>query len=396
MPVTLDQLLALAGRLDDSRDFDAARERFRRFLREYVTGVAGLRALVDQAKYSPDDQHRRAMQDLVVLAGRFLAFDVDIGAPPSPSGAEAHHGIWHAPGRLRVVVEVGTLTSTPSAVSVPALDDTTSGTPVVHLFVPVALPATSRTSSASLTGRSVRVMPIGELLNLAEMAADGRLAPLEVMRMLEMGIPVDFVTGLLDRPGQGTGAPDLSVEPVPLAEPVTAGPRASGYWMASVPPDYATTPEEFLEVVVARRHVFGVTDRGTVVGTVRTGDGICFYLPGKGVVGHAWVASITDGANDLRDARRFRQVLRLDRLSLHLARPTSLDIETELRLRAAPTTANRHAQMLLEISPDSFRALSEPAAKLRSTERHHEKDEEGESEEGPSEDRRPGRGRLSS
>ena len=45
--------------------------------------------------------------------------------------------------------------------------------------------------------------------------------------------------------------------------------RGSGYWMASVPPDYATTPEEFLEVVVARRHVFGVTDRGTVVGTVR-------------------------------------------------------------------------------------------------------------------------------
>ena len=397
MPVTLDQLLALAGRLDDSRDFDAARERFRRFLREYVTDVAGLRALVDQAKYSPDDQHRRAMQDLVVLAGRFLAFDVDIGAPPSPSGAEAHHGIWHAPGRLRVVVEVGTLTSTPSAVSATALDDTTSsGTPVVHLFVPVALPATSRTSSASLTGRSVRVMPIGELLNLAEMAADGRLAPLEVMRMLEMGIPVDFVTGLLDRPGQGSAAPDLAVEPVPLAEPVTAGSRASGYWMASVPPDYATTPEEFLEVVVARRHVFGVTDRGTVVGTVRTGDGICFYLPGKGVVGHAWVASITDGANDLRDARRFRQVLRLDRLSLHLARPTSLDIETELRLRAAPTTANRHAQMLLEISPESFRALSEPAAKLRSTERHHEKDEEGESYEGPSEDRLPGRGRLSS
>ena len=394
MPVTLDQLLALAGRLDDSRDFDAARERFRRFLREYVTGVAGLRALVDQAKYSPDDQHRRAMQDLVVLAGRFLAFDVDIGAPPSPSGAPTHHGTWHAPGRLRVVVEVGTLSSTPSAVAATASDDTaSSGTPVVHLFVPVTLPATSRTSSASLTGRSVRVMPIGELLNLAEMAADGRLAPIEVMRMLEMGIPVDFVTGLLDRPGHGSAVPDLAVEPVPLAEPVAAGSRSSGYWMASVPPDYATTPEEFLEVVVARRHVFGVTDRGTVVGTVRTGDGICFYLPGKGVVGHAWVASITDGTNDLRDARRFRQVLRLDRLSLHLARPTSLDIETELRLRAAPTTANRHAQMLLEISPESFRALSEPAAKLRSTDRH---DLEGESYEGPNEDRLPGRGRLSS
>jgi hypothetical protein len=128
--------------------------------------------------------------------------------------------------------------------------------------------------------------------------------------------------------------------------------------MASVLPDYATTPEEFLELVVARRHVFGVTDRGTVVGTVQTGDGICFYLPGKGVVGHAWVASIADGASDLRDARRFRQVLRLDRLSLHLSRPTPLDIETEVRLRAAPVTASRHAQMLIEISAESFRTLS--------------------------------------
>ena len=395
MPVTLDQLLALAGRLDDSRDFDAARERLRRFLREHVNDVAGMRALVDQAKYSPDDQHRRAMQDLVVLAGRFLGFDVDIGAPPPPAGPPTHHGTWHAPGRLRVVVEVGTLTSAPSAALANASDDTAkSGTPVVHLFVPVMLPASSRTSSVGPALRSVRVMPIAELLNLAEMATDGRLAPLEVMRMLEMGIPVDFVAGLLDRPGSaGAASPDPVIDHVHAPEPVPVVSRGSGYWMASVPPDYATTPEEFLELVVARRHVFGVTDRGTVVGTVRTGDGICFYLPGKGVVGHAWVASIADGASDLRDARRFRQVLRLDRLALHLAKPTTLDIETELRLRAAPTTANRHAQMLLEISRESFRALSEPAVKLRTADRH---DDDGETNETTGEDRLPGRGRLSS
>ncbi len=238
-------------------------------------------------------------------------------------------------------------------------------------------------------------MPIGELLDLAEMAANGRLAPLEVVRMLEMGIPVDFVASLLDRPGTGAAAPlEPSAEPLTAAERISTASHGSGCWMASVPPDYATTPEEFLEVVVARRHVFGVTDRGTVVGTVRTGDGICFYLPGKGVVGHAWVASIADGASDLRDARRFRQVLRLDRLSLHLARPTTLDIETELRLRAAPTTANRHAQMLLEISPGSFSALTEPAVKLRSSDRHH--DDEEETNDPAGDDRLPGRGRLSS
>ena len=345
MSVTLDQMLALAGRLDDSRDFDAARERLRRFLREYVTDVAGLRTLIDQAKYSPDDQHRRAMQDLVVLAGRFLGFDVDVGAPALPSGLASHHGTWHAPGRLRVMVEVGTHASAPSLTNTE--DRSSPGTPVVGLFVPVTLPVT-RASEESRAGRPVRVMPVGELLNLAEMATKGRLASLEVIRMLEMGIPVDFVAGLLDRPGHTVPAASETVpEVVPAG--VSHGPS---YWMASVPPDYATTPEEFLELVVARRHVFGVTDRGTVVGTVRTGDGICFYLPGKGVVGHAWVASINDGASDLRDARRFRQVLRLERLSLHLAEPTSLDLETELRLRAAPSTANRHAQMLLEISPD--------------------------------------------
>ena len=230
-------------------------------------------------------------------------------------------------------------------------------------------------------------MPVAELLDLAEMTTRGRLAPLEVIRVLEFGIPVDFVASLLDRPAVASAAAAHE----PPAEPAS-GPHGSGYWMASVPPDYATTPEEFLEVVVARRHVFGVTDRGTVVGTVRTGDGICFYLPGRGVVGHAWVESITDGASDLRDARRFRQVLRLERLSLHLAKPTSLDLETELRLRAAPSTANRHAQMLLEISAESFRALGSPGGRGRPAERYtDESDATDPADEGPL----PGQGRLS-
>ena len=370
MSVTLDQILALAGRVDDSRDFDAPRERFRRFLREHITDITTLRTFVDQAKYSPDDQHRRAMQDLVVLLGKFLGFDVDIGAPSPSSGAPTYHGTWHAPGRLRVIVEVGTLTSAPSAAAAYA-DEPSSGTPVVYLFVPVSLPPARRGSDAGHPSRSLRIMPIGELISLAEMATTGRLGTLEVMRMLEMGIPVDFVSNLLDRPDAATAvvAPETTVEPI-----APAPQRGSGFWMASVAPDYATTPEEFLEVVVARRHVFGVTDRGTVVGTVHTGDGICFYLPGKGVVGHAWVESIVDGASELRDPRRFRQVLRLDRLSLHLAKPANLDLETELRLRAAPATANRHAQMLLEISAESFRTFSEPAVRYRPTERHEDED----------------------
>lgn len=364
MAITLDQMLALAGRLDDSREFDAPRERFRRFLREYVGDVATLRALVDQARYSPDDQHRRALQDLVVLAGRFLGFEVDLGAPAVSSTAPAHHGAWHAPGRLRVIVEVGTSArpSPPAASQPPGSADPwpLPGTPAVNLLVLATVPVMPREAHSSGSSAGTRVMTVNELLDLADMAAGGRLAPVEIVRMLEAGIPVDFVAGLLDRPASGSAH---AAETPPTADAPSAVPsRGTTYWIASVPPDYATTPEEFLELVVGRRHVFGVTDRGTVVGTVRTGDGICFFLPGKGVVGHAWVASIAEGALDLRDARRFRQVLRLDRLALHLARPHPLDLETELRLRAAPIAANRHAQMLLQISPESFRILSKPGS----------------------------------
>ena len=39
MNVTLRQVLALVGRLDDSPEEDCARERFRRYLRENVTDV---------------------------------------------------------------------------------------------------------------------------------------------------------------------------------------------------------------------------------------------------------------------------------------------------------------------------------------------------------------------
>jgi hypothetical protein len=360
-------MLALAGRLDDSRDFDAPRERFRRFLREYVSDVGTARALIDEARYAPDDQHRRALQDLVVLVGRFLGFDVDLGAPAVAAGGPPHHGTWHSPGRLHVLVEVGSFTGAASAPSSAALlgatsaEGQSSGPAVVGLFVPTSLPASRQETSG---GGAVRVMPVAELLSLAEMAASGQLGSAEIARMFEFGIPVDFVTGLLNRPAPAAAAAAAPAATVAIAEPTPDAPavrQGSGFWMASVLPDYATTPEEFLELVVARRHVFGVTDRGTVVGTVQTGDGICFYLPGKGVVGHAWVASITDGVSDLRDARRFRQVLRLDRLSLHLSRPTPLDIETQVRLRAAPVTASRHAQMLIEISADSFRTLSASA-----------------------------------
>ena len=52
MTVTLNELLMLVGRLDDSAGFDTPRERFRRFLVEHVTGAHTARSLI--AGLSPE------------------------------------------------------------------------------------------------------------------------------------------------------------------------------------------------------------------------------------------------------------------------------------------------------------------------------------------------------
>ena len=116
------------------------------------------------------------------------------------------------------------------------------------------------------------------------------------------------------------------------------------YWIATVTPDYATTPEQLLELVVGRRHIFGVAEGGTTPSSARSGDWICFYIPGKGVVGRARVLSPSAGNAGVRDAHRFRQLLHLEDLELHLHTPVSLDFETQLRLRTAAAGAARQTQ----------------------------------------------------
>jgi hypothetical protein len=80
MSVTLNELLSLVGRLDDAPGFDTPRERFRRFLLERVTDVPAARTLIEECQRSVGEQHHRALQDLVVVVGRLLQFEVTFGA----------------------------------------------------------------------------------------------------------------------------------------------------------------------------------------------------------------------------------------------------------------------------------------------------------------------------
>lgn len=106
MSVTIDDLLSLAGRLDDEPGFDSPRERFRRFLLAHVTTPALARMLIEQCQHAPGEQHHRALQDLVVLTGRFLGFDTTFGSYAPLAGAVRYDGQWQSRTRLHIVVEV--------------------------------------------------------------------------------------------------------------------------------------------------------------------------------------------------------------------------------------------------------------------------------------------------
>lgn len=102
----IDDVLALTGRLDDSNIEDPARERFRAYLVENVTDAALLRDYIDQCRSRPDEQHGRALRDLINHYGRLLGFDVSYGPYEWLPGQVGFDGRWTSPWGLHIVVEV--------------------------------------------------------------------------------------------------------------------------------------------------------------------------------------------------------------------------------------------------------------------------------------------------
>jgi hypothetical protein len=190
------------------------------------------------------------------------------------------------------------------------------------------------------------------LLSLADLVASGFLGHADVVRIVHSGSPMDFVVDLVARV-----RPHAGVASAPEPTPIEAA-APTRYWLASVVPDQAMSAEDFVEFVIVRRHVFGVGGAADLSRRVGVGDGIAFYLFGRGVVGRARIAALVADGGGLRDARRFQQVLRLTTLSLHLGDPVMLDPETELRLKAVLPAVSRHTAFLVEVSSESFGLLS--------------------------------------
>ena len=341
MKLDLPELLTLVGRLDDAPGLDAPRERFRRFLLEQVTSVAAIRSMLDQAHATLGDQHSRARQDLILLLGRFLGFEVAFGSYEAAAGSVRLEGHWRSRRRARIAIEVRseqtadtdveTLARTVNALTASLPAD--SGERWVGLCVTTPFYAAVRRLETQLAQRAlhdIRCIALESLLWLADMSDARRVDHDDVLRLLTSGPDSDFMVSLMRRLTESSAAgPDISPA-VREDVPPESGPRlsivraepepaevGSGFWLVTLVQDEAT-PEQLLDAVIARRQVLGLSDMGTMEVPAREGDWVCFYIDAVGIVGHGQLDSaIQDGSAVIRGAARFSAVFRLTNVTIY-------------------------------------------------------------------------------
>jgi hypothetical protein len=364
MGITLDDILVLTGRLDDGAGFDTPRERFRRFLTNQATATNIGRAFIEQCQALVDEQHHRALQDLVVLLGKSLGFDATFGTYEAAADGLKCDGYWRSRGRLEVVIELRT-NYTPSveadtlARSTAAHAATVSPRaqiPVVGLIVlasgyPGRTRLEERLTATALDG-AIRVVSVRSLLFLSDLMTAGRLTHDEVVRLLDTMVSPDFVIELIE----GLAGAPYHRE---LERPVREEASGPGFGLATVDGDNVLTPEQFLEVVIGKRRIFGVRTVSPPGDHVRARDHLCFYVTGRGAVGKADVISIEPSGTGLRDGHQYSQLLRLDGVELYPDVPLAPDPETTLRLRAAQGDASAAWQPFMRIPEHVFRSLTQ-------------------------------------
>jgi hypothetical protein len=406
MSVALRDVLTLVGRLDDSQGLDTPRERFRRFIDDRVADVAVARELLNQCQEALGDQHARARQDLVVVLGRFLGFDVTFGTY-EPRAAARVGGHWRSRRQARIVLDIRSeqtpeadvdeLARTVAALTATAPADAEERW--VGLCVTTPFYAARRrleTLLGQLDTRDIRCVTLDSLLWLCDMATSGRIEHADVVRLLTSGPDSDFMIDLMRRltetttpkatiepplawpapqeapkPSPPLGLVEVLREPVVVSTEVATEPdrsanaehsRATGFWLAHLDSDENASPELVLHSVIGRRQVLGISDAGGFPPAAKPGDWVCFYIEDAGVVGHAQLDTIvSDATAMIRGARRFSAVFRLQHVGIYDV-PSPVAPDSPIARLAARRPPDALGAFLEAISRDDYELVTSASA----------------------------------
>ena len=326
MNVTVSQVLAMVGRLDDSPGFDTPRERFRRFLVQRITDVQAARLVIQQCQQMSGEQNHRALQDAVVLTGRFLGFHTAFRQYQHDPGAAPISGEWESRRRLRVLLNL--CTDQTAAIELEALVQVVrngvpahlhANPPRVGLCICSPLFAAKARIEEMLRARrhpELRIVSLPGILRMTEMVASGRMTHDDVLQVLNPDVNLDALIERFDR--WTTPVPVEADHPVEDVDAQAAAPVDASCWVAAIQLDTSTPPGQFVESVIARRRILPINPASHIQRAVESGDSISVYIAGVGFVAHAKVAGvITEGSPLVRHSERFTQVVTLSDVAMY-------------------------------------------------------------------------------
>jgi hypothetical protein len=374
MNVTVNQVLTMVGRLDDTPGFDTPRERFRRFLAERIIDPQAARLVIQQCQQMSGEQTHRALQDAVVLTGRFLGFHTIFSSYQHDPGAAAISGEWESRRRLHVILSLCTDQS--AAIELEALSQ------IVRNGLPAHQPATTARVGVCIVSPlfaakarmeemlrarkhpELRLISLAGILRMADLVTSGRLTHDDVLQVLNPDPNLDSVLERLDRfapvPRAVAEREGVNVAVREEDQLVGADLKAGPYWVAAIRLDPMTPAGQFVEAVIAKRRILPINPAPHVQRPIRPADSISVYITGIGFIAHAHVATvITDGSPVVRNADRFTQVLTLSDVSVY---HTPIVAAQELARRIELTLTDGATAVATPISRQEFELATGAAA----------------------------------
>jgi hypothetical protein len=359
MDFTLDQLLTIVGRLDDSPGFDTPRERYRRFLQDRVTVLESARLLIQHCREQSGEQSHRALQDVMTVFGRFLGFETTFRRYQHDPGDPPIHGTWQARHRLHIAltlcsdqmfdIDLETIAGSVSA------DAAGTGTRIGLLVATPLFAARDRVERALAAGKypNLRLASLRGLLRLAALVDGRHLSSDDVLQVFNPAVSLDARVDLLERVAAAARPTASNDAALSLSQDESRGRR---YWVNAMRIEAFTPTERIVRSLLGTRQILGINPAPGIEDRVRIGDAICVFIAGRGIVAHATIAGIlTDGSRIIRNARRFTHVLRLTDVTLY---DTPVVPNQDLARKLDLALAEDPEAVTVSISPREFDSIT--------------------------------------
>jgi hypothetical protein len=356
--LTLNQILELVGKLDDTEGEETPRERFRRFLQQNVLEIGQIQDYVEECLRSSGDQYNRALQDLVNHLGSFLGFEVTFGRYQGIRGKIGFDGHWTSPTGFHVVIEVKTtdvyaIKTAPLVGYVDGLISEKSITSWDHalgLYIVGRPDAELRQLENAIVAErrthQLRIISTESLLVLAEMMNEYQIPHEEILALLRPSGPtidptVDLMARLIaERRLEKVPEPTQELQPQAQTAALPSQERSATsetmYWLTSVKSDDKGTAEEVIKSLVERDHVYAVGEEAPGRKLIKPGDWICFYASGKGIIAHARVISRPENKPHptLRHSEKYPWTFHLDSVAMYPEAPVVINADMRSQLDA--------------------------------------------------------------